>query len=236
MLASCDVWHRSTRVYDPTVGLFVPSYEDIDPKPLLQDATYLAGMGNSFTARDRGSVVDRFCKECAEGLVCKFKELDDWLEQVLQEGKPNDGSTEPYAWACGHIEVLPHLISAWEFFAVENVEIAVTNQWVFSTLLGCGGEADGIGNFNERGAVMDFKTSSGPSRRDAIQISVYRACLKAPLDAILIYFTKDGYRVVSVDERRQKECLSEWRRLRKCYDFKHSGRTNVPWTNIKTGG
>jgi len=232
MLASVDVWHRVSRTYDPVQGQIVESWEDVDPKPFLLDRDYLAGKGNSYGARDRGTIVDTFCKEWAGGLRCDLSDLHDWLDQVLQEGKPpmND-QLDPWAWACEYQDVMPHLVSAWKFFDEQPVELVVCDQWVFSSSLGCGGEVDAIGNFNGQAAVFDFKTSKGPSRRDAIQISVYRKCLNAPLAAYLIYFTADGYRVVGVDVEGQKRCLSEWRRLRKCWDFQKAG---VPWTNIKT--
>lgn len=220
-LAEClgGRYRRIVRTWDGTQ--IVEAWEELDPLTLLKDVKYLKGKGESFAQRDRGTLVDTFMEE-------PTIHIRDWLDQKLQEGKPPDNDlVDPWPWACDYEEVMPHLVSASKFHLEVDYEPQFQKVWVHSDKLRTGGEIDAGGRMFGNNAIWDYKTSKAPSRRDAMQISVYYACLGLRgYKTYLVYLCKGFYKVVEVTPKQRQVCIAAFRRLRKQWDFDHGP---VPW-------
>jgi len=214
---------------------WLEAYADYNPLDLLQDMDYVRGAAyrKSGEAADRGAICDRFVKEWKD-LQIGIRDLRDWLEGVLEEGRlinEDDPAGTPAAWRCENPEVMPHLVSAYKFLTENEVDIKAVDLRFLSKGLKCGGEADALGMVNGEPYLIEFKTSAQPSRSHAIQVSVYKKGLRLKdVGCLIVCFTKEGYRAVRVTD--EKACLSEWRRLRKCWGFAKDG---TPWETIVRG-
>lgn len=172
-----------------------------------------------------------YLKESSQDFIYDIKE---WLDQRLGEGRPlrdDDPESTPVGWRCQYEEVFPHLVSARKFLSENDVDIRATDLRFLSAQYRCGGEADAMGMVNGTPYLLEFKTSSQPSRAHAVQVCTYKAGLRLRgIGCMIVCLTKDGYRAVTVNNERA--CLDEWLRLRKCWEF---AKDETPWVTACRG-